>query len=54
MGLVHIQRQLQVAFQKGSAFFADGLGMCLGAFDDDDEVIGVTTITTAVTPSATV
>src|SRR3546814_10628714 len=26
MGLVHIQRQLQVAFQKGPAFLADGLG----------------------------
>ena len=42
MGLVHIQRQLQVAFQKGPAFLADGLGMCLGALDDDDEVVGVT------------
>src|SRR3546814_19538765 len=44
MGLVHIQRQLQVAFQKGPAFLADGFGMCLGALDDADEVVGVTAV----------
>lgn len=44
MGFVQIQRQLEVAFQKGPAFRADGLGMCLGACDDDDEVIGIAAI----------
>ena len=44
MGFLHIQRQLQLAFQKGTAFLADGLGMGLRPFDNDDEVIGITTI----------
>ncbi|WP_187436518.1 hypothetical protein [Bradyrhizobium hipponense] len=29
MGFVHIQRQLQLTFQKGPALLADGLGMGL-------------------------
>src|SRR5262245_39620153 len=44
MGFVHIQRQLQLTFQKGPALLADGLGMGLRPFDDDDEVIGIATI----------
>src|SRR6476646_7694557 len=44
MGFLHIQRQLQLAFQKGTAFLADGLGMSLRPFDNDDEVIGIATI----------
>ena len=44
MGFVHIQRQFQAVFQKGPAFFADGFGMCLGAFDDDDKIIGITAV----------
>src|SRR5450631_261310 len=44
MGFLHIQRQLQLAFQKGTALLADGLGMGLRPFDDDDEVIGIAAI----------
>src|SRR5260370_9422295 len=44
MGFLHIQRQLQLAFQKGTALLADGLSMGLRPFDDDDEVIGIATI----------
>ena len=33
-GFLHIQRQLQLAFQKGTAFLADGLGMSLRPFDN--------------------
>ena len=44
MGFLHIQRQLQAAFQKHPAFLADGLGMCLGPLDDDHEVIGIAAI----------
>jgi hypothetical protein len=44
ISFLHIQRQLQLAFQKGTAFLADGLGMGLRPFDNDDEVIGITTI----------
>jgi len=44
MGLVHIQRQFQAAFQKGPSFITDGLGMCFGALDDNDEVVGVTAV----------
>lgn len=43
MGFLHIQRQFQLAFQKGTALLADGLGMGLRPFDDDDEVIGIAT-----------
>jgi hypothetical protein len=44
MGFLHIQRQLQLAFQKGTAILADRLSMGLRPFDDDDEVIGIATI----------
>src|SRR5215475_13502733 len=44
MGFLHIQRQLQLAFQKDPALLADGLGMGLRPFDDDNEVIGIATI----------
>jgi len=29
MRFVHIQRQFQAAFQEGTAFSANGFGMCL-------------------------
>jgi hypothetical protein len=32
MGFLHIQGQLQLAFQKGTALLADGLGMGLRPF----------------------
>jgi hypothetical protein len=38
MGFLHIQRQLEFAFQKGAAFLANGLGMGLRPFDNDDKV----------------
>ena len=44
MGPVHIQRQFQAVLQKGPAFLADGLGMCLGALDDDRKVVGITAV----------
>ena len=44
MGFLHIQRQLELAFQKGAAFLANGLGMGLRPFDNDDKVIGIATI----------
>lgn len=44
MGLVHIQRQLQAAFQKGTAFFADFLSMGLCPFDDDNKIISIAAI----------
>ena len=44
MGFVHVQRQLEFAFQERSTFFADGLCLRLGSLDDDEKVIGVTAI----------
>ena len=44
MGFVHVQRQLEFAFQERSTFFADGRCLRLDSLDDDDEVIGVTSV----------
>lgn len=44
MGLGHIQRQLQSAFQKGAACFTDFLCLSLGPFDDHDEVVSVSAV----------
>src|SRR5450759_546729 len=44
MGFLHIQRQLEFAFQKGAAFLANGLGMGRRPLDTDDKVIGIAKI----------
>jgi hypothetical protein len=43
LGFIHIQRQLQFAFQKCPAFRADRLGVMLVSLDDDDKIIGKST-----------
>ncbi len=44
MGLLHVQRQLQLAFQKRPAFLTDFLCLSLGSFYDHDKVVGVSAI----------
>src|SRR5438128_7018267 len=44
MGLLHIQRELQLIFQERSAGFAYRLSMRLGSLDHRDEIIRVATV----------
>ena len=44
MGLLHIQPQLQAAFQKGTAFLANLHSMGFRPLDNDDKIIGISTI----------
>jgi hypothetical protein len=44
MGFVHIQRQLQFTFQKGTAFLTDLFCLSLGSFYDHDKVVSVSAV----------
>lgn len=44
MSFLHVQRQLQLTFQKRPAFLTDFLCLSLGSFYDHDKVVGVSAI----------
>lgn len=44
MGLLHIQREFELPFQKRPARFAYRLSMRVGSFDDHDEIIRVAAV----------
>ncbi len=50
LGLLHVQRKLEFAFQKVSALLSDHLRLLFGAFDDNNKVIGITTVCDARLP----
>lgn len=44
MGLLHVQRHLQLAFQKRPAFLTDFFRLSLASFYDHDKVVSVSAI----------
>ena len=44
MGLLHIQSELQFAFQKVTTLIAYGLSLSFSPFDNDNKVISITTV----------